>query len=100
MLFIALVTDRPGALAQRLEHRPKHLDYLASLGDAVKIAGAMLSDDTPESAPKGSAFILEAESLEAARKLLADDPFTKLGIFSADIRIEPLRPGAGLWKPA
>lgn len=100
MLFIVLAADRPGALAQRLAHRPQHLDYLASLGDRVKIAGAMLSDDTPSGEPKGSAFVLEAESLEAARALLAGDPFSRLGVFSDDIRIEPLRPGAGVWKPA
>ncbi len=100
MLFIVLAADRPGALEQRLAQRPKHLEYLNALPGVVKIAGAMLADDTPEAAPKGSAFILEAESLEAARKIVAEDPFSKLGIFSDDIRIEVLRPGAGEWKPA
>jgi uncharacterized protein YciI len=100
MFFIVLANDRPDALPDRLAARQKHLDYWAGLPGTVKVAGAMLTGDDSEATPKGSAFILEAENLAAARALVAADPFTALGIFSGDVRIEVLRPAIGDWKPA
>jgi uncharacterized protein YciI len=96
VFFLVLATDRPGLLERRLEHRQRHLDYWNGKAGAVKVAGAMLDGDSP----KGSAFVLKAEDEAAARKLLADDPFTTEGIFGADIRIEAFRPAIGDWKPA
>lgn len=100
MFFIILANDRPGLLEQRLAQRARHVDYWNAQPGVVKIAGAMLSDDSTAGTPKGSAFIVEAESLAAARALLAADPFTTEGIFDDDVRIEVLRPGIGEWKPA
>ena len=99
MFFIILASDRPGALERRLAHRQRHIDYWNSLPGVVRIGGAMLSDDTGAATPKGSAFIIEAGSLDAARALLAADPFTTEGVFGGDARIEVLRPGIGDWKP-
>jgi uncharacterized protein YciI len=100
MYFVILAADRPGLLEQRLAHRQEHLDYWNALPGVVKIAGAMLTNDGPDGAPKGSAFIIEAESLAAARALVAGDPFAVRGIFGDEIRVEVLRPGLGEWKPA
>jgi uncharacterized protein YciI len=100
MFFIVLAVDRPGVLPERLAARQKHLDYWAKEPGVVKVAGAMLTGDDPDATPKGSAFILEAENLAAAQALVAADPFTKLGIFGGDVRIEVLRPAIGDWKPA
>jgi uncharacterized protein YciI len=96
VFFLILAPDRPGMLDRRLAHRQRHLDYWNGLAGAVKIAGAMLSGD----APKGSAFLIEAEDEAAVRALIADDPFTTEGIFGDDIRIEAVRPAIGEWKPA
>jgi uncharacterized protein YciI len=100
MFFVILATDRPGALDQRLAHRQKHLDYWNGMPGVVRIGGPMLSDDSTGATPKGSTFIVEAENLQAARKLIAEDPFMKEGIFGDDVRIEVLRPTIGDWKPA
>ena len=96
MFFLILAADRPGMIERRLEHRQRHIDYWTGLPGAVKIAGAMLE----EGSPKGSAFLIEAEDEAAARRLLADDPFSTEKIFGDDIRIEALRPAIGEWKPA
>jgi uncharacterized protein YciI len=99
MFFIVLASDRPGALDQRLTHRQKHIDYWNGMPGVVKIGGAMLTGGQAGATPKGSAFIIEAETEAAVRKLLADDPFSIENIFSDDIRVEVLRPGIGVWKP-
>ncbi|MCB5945550.1 YciI family protein [Acidocella sp. KAb 2-4] len=99
MFFVILASDRPGALELRLKHRQRHIDYWAEKPGVVKLAGAMLTDGTAAATPKGSAFIIEAESLDAARALLADDPFTIEGVFGDRMRIEPLRPSIGDWLP-
>jgi uncharacterized protein YciI len=45
MLFVATCADNPESMAKRLENRPAHLAYLASLGARVKIGGALLTPD-------------------------------------------------------
>lgn len=99
MYFLFLVYDRPDALAERLAHRQQHVDYWNALGDTVKVAGAMLSSDQPDATPIGSSFLLETDDADAARALIARDPFTLLGIFAADMVIQPVRPAIGVWKP-
>jgi len=99
MYFLIAAADKPGMLEQRIAHRQAHLDYWNGLAGTVKVAGAMLTGDDSDATPKGSAFIIEAESLAAARALLAADPFTVQGIFGDDIRIEVMRPAIGDWFP-
>ncbi len=99
MFFIILAYDRPGVLAKRLEHRQRHLDYWNGLTNVVKIAGALLTDDSGDGQPKGSSFVIEADSLATARSYFANDPFTVEGIFSDRVIIEAFRPSIGTWKP-
>ncbi len=99
MFFVILANDRPGALAARLAHRQRHIDYWNGLQGVVRIGGAMLSGDDAAATPRGSAFIIEAASLDEARAMLAGDPFSIEGIFDGEARIEVLRPGIGSWKP-
>jgi hypothetical protein len=99
MYCLVLVRDRPNALAERLAHRQQHIDYWNALGPTVKVAGAMLSSDLADATPIGSSFLLEAANLDAARALIAQDPFALLGIFGEDMVIQPVRPAIGVWKP-
>ena len=94
--FLILSPDRPDSLDQRLAHRQEHIDYWSDKPGVVKVAGAMLEGDRPN----GSAFLLEADDEAAARALVADDPFTRHGIFAGDIRIVAMRPAIGEWVPA
>jgi len=85
MLYSFYCLDKPGAEHVRLENRNNHLEFIASYGDAVKIAGPMLSDDGGSMA--GSILIAEHESLDAAKEWAALDPYARAGLFeSVDIR--------------
>ena len=80
--------DKPGHLPVRLANREAHLAYLAEQAAAIKIAGPYLDEATGE--PRGSLLIVEAESVEAARALLARDPYAVAGLF-AEVEIRPWR---------
>lgn len=98
MFFIILAADRPGLLDKRLEHRQRHIDYWVGQGDALKVAGAMLSGDGPDATPIGSSFLIEAADEAAARALVAADPFTLEGIFEDALTVQPVRPAIGVWR--
>ncbi|WP_327753809.1 YciI family protein (plasmid) [Sphingobium sp. SJ10-10] len=99
MYFLVMAQDKPGALERRLEHRQRHIDYWVGQGDTLKVAGAMLDSDSADAKPIGSSFLLEAENESAIRTLIAGDPFSTEGIFSEEIRIQPVRPAIGEWLP-
>ena len=94
--FLILAKDRLDALADRIAHRQEHIDYWTGNPGVVKVAGAMLDGE----APCGSALLIEADSESAARALLARDPFSIHGIFSADVQVTTVRPAIGDWLPA
>ena len=80
MLFAVLCTDKPGHLQVRLDNRPEHLNFLNSLGDKLKFAGPFLGADEK---PNGSLVMIDADSLEAAKALAAEDPYAKAGLFES-----------------
>ena len=85
MLYALICTDKPGSLKLRKANRPEHLAYLKSLGDKLAFAGPFTEADGETM--NGSLIVVEAASLEEARKIGAADPFAKAGIFaSVDIR--------------
>jgi uncharacterized protein YciI len=86
MLFALICTDKPDSLAVRMAHRPDHVAYLQSLGDALVFAGPFLEEDGKTMC--GSLIVIEAASLDAARAVAAGDPFAKVGLF-ASVEIRP-----------
>jgi hypothetical protein len=85
MLFALICTDKPGSLPLRKANRPEHLAYLESLGETLVFAGPFTEPDGETM--NGSLIVVEAPSLEAARRIAAGDPFAKAGVFaSVDIR--------------
>jgi uncharacterized protein YciI len=80
--------DKPDSLDLRMATRADHLAFIDSIRDRVRIAGPMLSDDGERML--GSLFILEADSIEAARELNAADPYTRAGLFGK-VTIRPFR---------
>ena len=85
MLYALICTDKPGSLAARKANRPNHLAYLKSLGETLVLAGPFT--ETDGQTMNGSLIVVEAASIDAARKIAANDPFARLGIFaSVDIR--------------
>ena len=87
MLFAFLCTDKPGHLNVRMENRPPHVEWLNGLDTdgTLKIAGPFLDSDGK---PNGSLVIVQAEDLEAATALAAQDPYAKAGLFEK-VEIKP-----------
>jgi uncharacterized protein len=84
MLFALICTDKPNHLDMRMANRPAHLAFLESLGKNLKGAGPFLGSDEK---PNGSLVLIEAENLEAAKAIAAQDPYAVAGLFSnVDIR--------------
>ena len=92
MLFIATCVDKPHSLETRLANRPAHLAHLNGLGSKVKIGGAILADDLKT--PLGSVLIFEGESEEDIRAILAEDPYTRAGLFES-VTVKPWRQAVG-----
>jgi len=86
MIYALICTDKPDSLAIRKANRPEHLAYLESLGDTLVLAGPFTEPDGETM--NGSLVVIEASSLEAARKIAAGDPFAKAGLF-AHVEIRP-----------
>ena len=86
MLYAAICTDKPGSLDKRKANRPEHLAYLKSLGEALVLAGPFTEEDG--TSMNGSLIVVEAASLEDARKIIDGDPFARAGIF-ASVEIRP-----------
>jgi len=85
MLYALICTDKPNSLALRKANRPEHVAYLEGLGETLVFAGPFTEADGETL--NGSLVVIEAASLEAARKIAAGDPFARAGLFaSVDIR--------------
>lgn len=80
--FVLTGVDRPGALETRMRVREEHLKGLQALYDAGRLVVAGPIRDASER-PKGSVVIFEAESIEAARMLMAKDPYVREGVFES-----------------
>ncbi len=84
--FILLGRDRPGCSGLRARLREEHLAGLRKLSDAGRlvVAGPMRDGQTSV----GSAVVFEAPSLEAAKTLMAADPYLRENLFE-HVTIEP-----------
>lgn len=83
MLFVIIGRDGPDAKELRPRLRPAHLEHLGTYDrqGRVRLAGP-LTDGA------GSLIVLEAESLEEARRIADADPYVTGGVFSA-VEIHP-----------
>jgi uncharacterized protein YciI len=88
MLFAIYAIDRTDAPGLRPATRPDHLVFIESLGKRIVLAGPLLTPDG--SAPIGSLVILEAADLAAAQAVAAEDPYSKVDLFSS-VTITPFR---------
>ncbi|MDB5474480.1 MAG: YciI family protein [Devosia sp.] len=87
MLFAMIAKDKPGTGEKRLAVRPVHLQHLDSLGQQLRLAGALLDE---AGNPEGSLVVIEAASMDAAKAAFHADPFVSEGIFES-IEIKPWR---------
>ena len=86
MRFVVICKDKPGHLQLRIDTRPAHVAHLETLNASgvLGLAGPFLDADGK---PNGSMGVVEADDLDAARALLAGDPYAKAGLFASfDVR--------------
>lgn len=80
--YVLIGRDGADGLARRKLHREAHLANLRPLADAGRVAYAGPLLDEAEQ-PCGSVIVFEAESLEAARRFAATDPYVVHGVFAS-----------------
>jgi uncharacterized protein len=81
MIFTFTLIDKPNASELRQRVRPEHKAYLATVADRMAFAGPLTSDDGV--AMFGSLLAIDFESREAANAWLANEPFTKAGLYAS-----------------
>ena len=80
MPYVIRTKDKPGHASLRAETRAEHLKYLEAHKGKLLAAGALLSDDGKEAT--GGLLIVDVENRKSAEAFIADDPFTKAGLFA------------------
>src|ERR1700744_315446 len=95
-LFAVTCWDKPGALDERLKHRPDHVAYLKTQESVIRIAGPQLDD---AGQMYGSMFVVETDDLPGAKAFNAGDPFVQRGVFG-QVDIRGFTATMGSWKPA
>ncbi|WP_460452347.1 YciI family protein [Alsobacter sp. SYSU BS001988] len=78
MLFAVLLYDHPDRVHLRQKHVAEHLDYVAAQGNRVVAGGALRHH--PDDAPHGALWLIDAETKEAARRIIEGDPFFRVGL--------------------
>ena len=79
MPYIIETWDKENHMHVRQEHRPVHLDFLEENKAILLACGAKLNDDGTDLG--GGIYIVDLDSLEEAEKFIAEDPFSKAGLF-------------------
>ncbi|WP_332743821.1 YciI family protein [Hydrogenophaga sp.] len=81
MLFTFILIDKPDSAALRAAVRPPHKDYLSAVADRIAFAGPFVHDDGRTML--GSLLVIDFPSRDAAHAWLADEPFTKAGLYGS-----------------
>jgi uncharacterized protein len=81
MVFVMRLIDKPDAVALRQRLRPEHKAYLARVAERIAFAGPLTQDDGTTMI--GSLLAIDFDSRDAANAWLADEPFTRAGLYSA-----------------
>jgi uncharacterized protein len=81
MLHAITLIDRPQAAELRQRVRPVHKEYLARAADRIAFAGPLLADDGTTMV--GSLLVIDFDSRESAQAWLAEEPFTRAGLYAA-----------------
>lgn len=81
MIFVFFLVDRPDGQALRAQVRPEHKAYLGAVADRIAFAGPLVADDGQSMV--GSLLAIEFPSRAAAHAWLADEPFTRAGLYAS-----------------
>jgi uncharacterized protein YciI len=80
VIYLFRLLDKPDGAALRQRVRPEHKAYLAQVADRIAFAGPLTHDDGVTM--MGSVLAIDFDSREAARAWLADEPFTRAGLYA------------------
>ncbi|GAN78722.1 YciI family protein [Acidocella aminolytica] len=82
-LYILHAKDKPGSLQLRLDHYAAHRMFLEEQDEAgtvsVLMSGPLQTDDGEQMT--GSLLLLEAPSRDVIERFIAEDPFTREGVW-------------------
>ena len=81
MIFTFILIDKPDTQALRHRLRPEHKAYLGQVGQRIAFAGPLVADDGQTML--GSLLAIDFESRDAAHAWLADEPFTRAGLYGS-----------------
>jgi len=79
MPYAIQTKDKPGSAHVRAQARPAHLEYLTANQHKLLAAGALIDDDG--TGGHGGILIVDTEDRAEAEAFIAEDPFTKAGLF-------------------
>jgi uncharacterized protein len=79
MPYVIQTVDKPDSFDVRTAHRDAHVAWLKSRVDFLLAGGALLADDGGPGS--GGLLIVDTEERAEAEAFIADDPFTKAGLF-------------------
>ena len=79
MPYAIQTLDKPGSAELRASTRPSHVDYLTRNKDKLLAAGALIDDDG--GGGHGGILIVDTDDRAEAERFIAEDPFTKAGLF-------------------
>ncbi len=88
MLYVLICEDHKNKLDVRLANRDKHLAFIGELGERVRLAGPMLSDDGEGMV--GSVLLIEADSADDIQAVADADPYAVAGLFEK-VTIRPFK---------
>lgn len=81
MIFVFTLMDKPESAALRAAVLPEHKAYLATVADRMAFAGPLTHDDGVTMI--GSLLAIDFPSRDQAHTWLADEPFTKAGLYAS-----------------
>ena len=81
MIYVFHLLDQPGSGALRERVRPEHKAYLGRVADRIAFAGPLTEDDGVTMI--GSLLAIDFDSRDAALAWLADEPFTRAGLYAS-----------------
>ncbi len=81
MIYTFILIDKPDAAELRHRVRPEHKAYLGEVAERIAFAGPLTSDDGQQML--GSLLAVDFPSRDAAQAWLADEPFTRAGLYAS-----------------
>lgn len=81
--FIVIRSDADGANEKRAAWLDEHRSYMRGLQSRFILGGPLFDPDISEDAAEvlGGCMIVEAEGMNEVQEIIANDPFTALGVF-------------------